>query len=142
MWRLRPTRLISSNRWAAISATCGPRSMALPPLLEPVTERFRQELHELAEVRPDLAAKCADLDHELRKLAAASTRTLTCRFDGLPGPQPFQPHLPLVTEDTWGISPPRKRPIRQMAADFPACQRCQTGMGPFDPKPTATAPPG
>jgi hypothetical protein len=42
-----------------------------PALLEPVTERFRQELHELAEVRPDLAAKCADLDRELRELAAA-----------------------------------------------------------------------
>ena len=39
-----------------------------------MTERFLEELHEVADARPDLAAKCADLDRELRELAAALRR--------------------------------------------------------------------
>jgi hypothetical protein len=49
------------------SAVDGPSAA----LLEPVTERFVQELHETADARPELAAKCADLGSELRELAAA-----------------------------------------------------------------------
>jgi hypothetical protein len=40
-------------------------------LLEPVTERFVQELHDVADAQSELAAKCADLARELRELAAA-----------------------------------------------------------------------
>ncbi len=43
-------------------------------LVEPVTERFCQELQEAADARPDLAAKCADLDTELREFADTVNR--------------------------------------------------------------------
>ena len=39
-------------------------------LVEPVVERFCQELHTVAEARPELAAKCADLERQLREFAA------------------------------------------------------------------------
>jgi hypothetical protein len=38
-------------------------------LLEPVVERFCQELDAAAEARVDLAPKCADLEHQLREFA-------------------------------------------------------------------------
>ncbi len=39
-------------------------------LVEPVVERFCEELHAVAEARADLAAKCADLERQLREFAA------------------------------------------------------------------------
>lgn len=38
--------------------------------IEPVIERFCEELHAVADVRADLGDKCADLDRQLRELAA------------------------------------------------------------------------
>ena len=41
-------------------------------LLEPVVDRFCQELAAVVESRPDLSAKCADLERQLREFAAAA----------------------------------------------------------------------
>jgi hypothetical protein len=38
-------------------------------LIGPVVERFCEELHAVAEARPDIQAKCADLERELREFA-------------------------------------------------------------------------
>ena len=38
-------------------------------LLDPVVERFCEELRSVAEARPDLAAKCEDLEKRLREFA-------------------------------------------------------------------------
>ena len=35
-----------------------------------MVERFSEELHAAAETRPDLAAKCTDLERQLRVVAA------------------------------------------------------------------------
>ncbi|MDY0168529.1 MAG: hypothetical protein RBS80_18415 [Thermoguttaceae bacterium] len=39
-------------------------------LIEPVIERFREELHAVSDVRADLGDKCTDLDRQLREFAA------------------------------------------------------------------------
>jgi len=39
-------------------------------LVEPVIERFCEELHAVSEARPDLADKCADLERQLSEFAA------------------------------------------------------------------------
>ena len=41
-----------------------------PALVEPVVERFCEELDSVSEARPDLAAKCADLQRQLHQFAA------------------------------------------------------------------------
>lgn len=42
-------------------------------LLEPVIQRFCQELHSITDVRPDLAEKCTDLERQLNQFAAQSS---------------------------------------------------------------------
>ena len=41
-----------------------------PALVEPVVERFCDELHAVTEIRSDLAEKCADLERQLNEFAA------------------------------------------------------------------------
>jgi hypothetical protein len=41
-----------------------------PALVEPVVQRFCSELDSVAEARPDLGPKCADLERQLTELAA------------------------------------------------------------------------
>ncbi len=41
-----------------------------PALVEPVVQRFCEELHSVTEARPGLAEKCADLERQLNGLAA------------------------------------------------------------------------
>ncbi len=41
-----------------------------PALVEPVVQRFCEELHSVTEARADLADKCADLERQLNELAA------------------------------------------------------------------------
>ena len=46
-------------------------STVSPELLEPVVERFCQELGTAVELRPDLDSKCQDLERQLRELVAS-----------------------------------------------------------------------
>jgi hypothetical protein len=49
--------------------------MTSASLLEPVVDRFCLELEAAAQSRPDLAAKCADLERQLRQFVPVADVT-------------------------------------------------------------------